>query len=506
MEKGKIYFLAFVEGLVVIILELLGKNVLCPHFGNSLTVWTVIIGNTFLFLSIGYYFSYRFFRKSENKKERLSFLLFLITCLTLLLPVFSKIVIPIFAESSIYLGAVMSHLIIFGPVFVLCGFLNPGLILILDEEKNNLGNASAKVFFVSTLGGVLGCLILAINLSKDIEISYLLIAVSFVLLLSAGLLETLKIRQIVTASLLFFYCLFFNPFYVTRHQEMDILFHSNTPVGDLKVYDVFDSSISYKRRMLSVNNIPQTSIVNDPNIYSTWNYVHRISIFASLKRNGDGLLVGMGGGTIASELQKLNLNLTIIDIDKRMFEVANHFFYHHRGKSKIIVDDARYYLNKKHQKKYDLLVFDVLNGESQPNNLFTVEGFAEMKNCLKRDGLIIIEFQELRDEQAIAYKSICNTILASGMNVYVSVMGDDVADFVILASETPLDLSLLDPKKFTNNLSFVNWLPSFFQQPAQKIKEPFENAIVLYDDLPILDKYCERTRMLWRKNYLESAY
>lgn len=503
MSKRKVFLLALLEGLTVIILEVLAKNILCPYFGNTISIWTICIGNTFLFVSIGYAFSNRILRKN-NPELFLKKAWLLIAASILLIPLMSFLLVQPLIHFSLTVGAVISHTLIFGFPLVLLGTINPILIQLISSESNS-GYNSAKVFFVSTLGAILGTIILIVNYAIVIEINQMILFLAILIYLSVFYVSVTTFRNHIFASLFLFQFIFFNSSLNFNLHSSSIVYHSNDLYGDLKVYDFFDTEIKYTRRSLSVNNIPQTSISNNPYIFSNWNYVHRISLFSSLKFGKKGLLIGFGGGSIASELQKMNLTLDIIDIDKRMFDVAEKFFYFDKNKVHFDNQDARYFLNR-NKVKYDLVVFDVLNGESQPNNVFTKESFNCLKNSLKPDGIVIIEFQEVENEKSKAVRAIINTLLDENYFVYLSQMGEGVLDYVIIASKSTIDLSKLNPQHFTFNSRLNPWLKEFVASPALKIRDYYPDIPILTDDKPILDKYCEKTRLEWRKNYINSLY
>lgn len=47
--------IAFVEGSFIIAVELLGAKMMAPYYGNSLHIWTSVIGVTLACLAAGYY-------------------------------------------------------------------------------------------------------------------------------------------------------------------------------------------------------------------------------------------------------------------------------------------------------------------------------------------------------------------------------------------------------------------------------------------------------------------
>src|SRR5262245_4797991 len=54
MPRAVLYATAFLEGLSVLIVEIVGARAMAPYFGSSLMVWTAQITATLLFLAVGY--------------------------------------------------------------------------------------------------------------------------------------------------------------------------------------------------------------------------------------------------------------------------------------------------------------------------------------------------------------------------------------------------------------------------------------------------------------------
>jgi spermidine synthase len=499
-----LFIIAFLEGFFVISFEIISKGYLTPYFGNSISIWTIILGNTFLFIGLGYYFSQFFFKK--NNLKGLANILIIISILIILLPSMSHKLNGQLMAKPFYLAALVSNIVLLGPIFFLFGLINPLIINIITKDNSKYGATTGFVFFVSTFGGIIASLIITIIYFKQISLEVTTIFFGFLLFIVAliFLFKQVKLILALTFSIFIVFAINFeNRDRISNFDLVKPVYFSNNLFGDLKVYDAYKPEYGISFRYLTVNNIPQSIIFKDTNIKSDWNYVHRISMFSSLKKNKNALLLGMGGGTIASELQKLNMNVDIVDIDQRMFQVAEEFFYFKNYSCNYFVNDARFFINKA-TKKYDLIILDVLNGESQPVNLFTQQGFQKMKQILKKDGIIITEFQEETKGNLKAYKSLCNTLIASKYNVY-SNMFDGQDDIIILASPNKIDSQNLKIENFTENTKNLEWLNLFFEAGLKEIKTNFDDGIILDDKIPILDKLLEKTKHNWRKNNIQNT-
>jgi spermidine synthase len=213
----------------------------------------------------------------------------------------------------------------------------------------------------------------------------------------------------------------------------------------------------------------------------------------------NALILGFGGGNIASEFQHMNMKVDAVDLDGRVLDVAKKYFYYSDPALTFIVDDARHFVRTV-KKKYDLIVFDVLNNDAQPSYVFTTESLTELKNILADDGMAIIEFQELEKTKGIyVYQSICNTLLSLDYKTYFD-DEEEGGDIFIVASLKDIDIS----KYYIENLNSCcrekSWAAGFIRQPYKKCEKPFARGVVLYDDKPMIDVLNAELVKHWRIN------
>ncbi len=55
-----LYFLAFISGSAIMVLELIASRILAPYAGSTIFTWTNIIGLILTSLTLGYYFGGKF--------------------------------------------------------------------------------------------------------------------------------------------------------------------------------------------------------------------------------------------------------------------------------------------------------------------------------------------------------------------------------------------------------------------------------------------------------------
>jgi predicted membrane-bound spermidine synthase len=490
-------FLAFIEGGSVIAIELLGAKMLTPFFGNSLLIWTSILGVTITFLTIGYLIGGKLSNRN-NLIKLLSYLFLLASSGILLMPSWAFTLLTITSETDLYIGCVIAASLLIGPPLLLLATTSPLIIQLINNNLSSAGKSAGSVYAISTLGGIIFTFGIGFIAIPIIGITLPIIITSIILIGLSLFIYFEKFQLlIVFASILFFMNFYSSQGASDSQDKLSVKMISEGMGGQLKVVDFTDTNTGIPLRMLMVNGIAQTVIVNNPNAYSWWPYIHKTSMLASLKRGSKNvLLLGLGGGSIASELVRLNMEVDAIELEPRIVPIAEKYFYFDNSKVNIIIDDARHFIQKT-KKKYDLIIFDVLNSEVQPSYIFTEESFKNLKNILNDDGLILIEFQEIDEKKDLyAYKSICNTLLKSGYHTYYS----QFYDLIIMASPTETDFSKLNPENFTECCKMQPWdVNSFLLNPAIKVEVPFKDGVILTDDKPILDFLNAKTIKNWRE-------
>ena len=70
MRKYYLEIVAFVSGAVVMILELTGSRILAPYVGNSIFVWSSLIGVVLASLSLGYFLGGKLADSDKDTKNK----------------------------------------------------------------------------------------------------------------------------------------------------------------------------------------------------------------------------------------------------------------------------------------------------------------------------------------------------------------------------------------------------------------------------------------------------
>jgi MFS family permease len=513
MSTKAILLLAFFEGVSVMFIELLGGKMLIPYFGNSLIIWTSTIGVTMSSLMIGYFIG-GYLSKLKNSLTVLFFLLTITAIWMALMPSLVRPIINKFSDAELYSASIFSAVGLFALPLMLFGACPPILIAKLSVN-NKAGISSGRVFAVSTIGSIVCALVVGFLIISKYGISGPLVVygVLFFLLTVALLWNVFKEKLyfLIAALPIALIVLATNRSSI----QLNSLFVSESLQGQLRVFD--EGERIGQPRYLQINGVNQTKTFIDFNNpimnNSGWWYVHLDGAFASHKPSGsDALLMGFGGGSLALELTNLNFNIDVAEIDARLPAIAHDFFLFDTSRVDFYIDDARHFIKKqKGKKKYDIVVIDLLHGEVQPNHIFTVEGLNELRQLLKDDATVLVNYQSNFDEPKQPYLAILNTFWAAGYDAKMTnARSDRPADYIFVASPNVLEEALFNDNHMNdccfNNVNVLGFRKNPIYVDKDNINQYLTSELlVLTDNHPILETMNKESIITWRKHMINQT-
>ncbi len=178
---------AFINGFVIMTIELLGGRVLSPYFGTSVYVWGSIITIFMLSLSLGYLWGGRLSSRNPNPD---TFALFFLAAAILSLPIifvaeWTMTHVFLNVEDPRYGSLIACTLLYFLPIFFM-GMVSPYSIRLLVSSEENSGRMAGLLYFVSTLGSALGTLMTSFYFVLWFEIDTIMWGSIAALLLCGG--------------------------------------------------------------------------------------------------------------------------------------------------------------------------------------------------------------------------------------------------------------------------------------------------------------------------------
>lgn len=141
---------------------------------------------------------------------------------------------------------------------------------------------------------------------------------------------------------------------------------------------------------LTSGGYTQSKKIDDSWKEGYWNHQANYFDLSGIK-NPNVLILGFGGGTIASFLQEKYPGIEIdgVDLDRQMIELGKAYLGFNEKGTKIYIGDAFEFL-KKTQNNYDLVIVDIFKEGTVPAYLKSVEFFKEVKKVLKKGGAVTV--------------------------------------------------------------------------------------------------------------------
>ncbi len=507
IARNKLLLLSFFEGSCVMVAELAGGKMLAPFYGTSLYVWASTLALTLGGLTIGYYVGGELSKRDLTGRQKALFLtLSIAAALVMVMPMLANFIMQRTMDMSFLTGVIISQLFFLMPPIMGMGMVSP-LLISLIAEHNNSGKAAGLVYAISTLGGVIATMITGFWLVPVVGISLpCIISGALLLLLTILILRTGK--KIIGAALaLLIVPAFF--FYNSRDKEQTekykTLYHTEGIMGQVKVVDFTytDSKrgIDIPSRVMLVNHNWQTWISRQDKNFSFLYYTHFThAVISSMPKGSRALLIGLGGGTVALQLEKYNVSYDAVEIDGRLPKLAEQYFGLKKAVANTVVDDGRHYINVC-KKRYDLIIIDALLGDNIPSHLLSKECFTKLKDLLTNDGKIFVEFDGIDDgDDGTAQQLLYNTIKEADYSCRI---------FSSYPGKVSFDMMFVATKNKENNYDTAQIVTDSYYPIPGKLSQ-FEittmltnpSTAIITDNYPVLDFYLKDRTMAFRENYL----
>jgi SAM-dependent methyltransferase len=125
-------------------------------------------------------------------------------------------------------------------------------------------------------------------------------------------------------------------------------------------------------------------------------YIHALYGFLRQARPKSILLIGCGGGTLATMLAKSGAAVTMLDIDPLSFELARRYFHLPRSIACYVADGAAFLRGQ--SVRYDAIVLDAYGEGGVPRHLLRAAFFALVKSRLTGSGIFLLNMIAADDD------------------------------------------------------------------------------------------------------------
>jgi spermidine synthase len=436
LQRIFLLVLVTVTGATVLCLEILGTRVIGTHYGSSLYVWAALLSVTLVCLALGYVIGGRL--ADRLPQGWVLCLVLLVAGLSILMvPLLTGVLVPLDESFGLAWGAIASALVIFFLPLTLLATSSPYVIRLLARDVKGVGSISGSVYALSTVGSVAGVLFVSLWMIPTLgtRSSLRVCAATMIVTAVVGLLVT-RGRKAVAALILLPL-----PFLLGAAEPAleGELFRTESPFGELRVLQR-EAHGRGTYRMLMVNGIMQTGMPLDITKVGAGDLLQSDRYFLELlpyhypdlASGRKGVLIGLAGGMFARVMEFYDVDLTAVEIDVKVAELAQAYFGY-RGdicwpsgvghdvdldrfpnrqrpashaaethaaaqahprppyRGKAIIQDGRQYLRSL-SGKVDFIVVDAYTSDTIPFHLITREFFALIRSRLADDGILAINY------------------------------------------------------------------------------------------------------------------
>lgn len=371
------------------IVEILGAKMLSPYLGMSHFVWTAQIAVTLVALASGYYAGGRLADRSNN----LGHLYWAILAAAVYLAFTVLVREPVAYWSlgfSLALGSLLASTILFFVPLALLAMTGPFVVRVITSSVAGVGGNVGRLTSISTLGSLLGTLLIGyflIPLMPNSVTMYATAAALMLVCLAYFLLFNRRTAMPVTITLALGLLpgLGLPAQLQHKHHYVKELFRGNSHFGMLQVIERGDGCRYYMNDYL----VQDTYDPKAKQSISHFTYMLSGLARAYTTNVSDVLCIGLGIGIVPMEFATEGANVDVVEINPAVIPVAVSYFDFRPDKMKIHIDDGRHYLNRC-EKKYDAVVLDAFLGDSSPAHLFTKEAFSSIRRVLRPGGALVI--------------------------------------------------------------------------------------------------------------------
>jgi spermidine synthase len=486
-----LYLLAFIEGFSILILEICFGKMLYPILGEGITVWAVVLSSTMTGLSIGYFVGGTI---NHHLLKRVIVGLFVVITIYMLnlTSIINWGYEISYSKPTNTILILISSLIF--PLFIMWGAIPTLLIKLILSFDSNFKKSiiTSNVFSFSTLGSIISGLLISFLLLNNLGINVSILIVSF--LCFCALIIFVLLFDLSKKILVLMAIVFSSNAYVIINSQKNIIKKNTSDIevlefdegmqGQILIADLNENNI--KSRYMFVNRMPQSFKSFESNLeFPYLTYIRRL-ISSNSK---SALLLGLGGGSIVEILLDKNIKTDICEFDSRVIDYAKKYFIRHDkvNTANFTNSDARYFIKKNSNKKYDQIIFDLFKGENPPSHVFTKESLVEIKKIMNEEGSILINMIGNISERSKTIRAIIKTLLLNNWEVKVYQIKN--VDNVIIWST---------PYKFDKNLSDLNKHLEFNINSLN-----FNDVPLLTDDKPNLEFLNKEISEYNRKWYYE---
>ncbi|MDR1360202.1 MAG: fused MFS/spermidine synthase [Deltaproteobacteria bacterium] len=476
----------FLNGLAIMVLEMVGARLLAPELGTSTVVWTSLIGVILASLSAGYWFGGKLAdaflagdgnpaeaRRRDRAHAVLALILLAASCSVLFTALVHNAVLRQLSQAplSLYSAALCAAVLLFALPGVLCGMVSPYATRLAITSSETSGSVIGRLNAISTVGSIAGAFLGGFVLISWFGSREITLAVAACLLLASVLVRVRPLLPRIFLALVLAGLGTSAHFDRLNAEGEALAFTLETPYSSIRI--LTQPYLGRTARLLLTNpgscqsgcylDQPEDLIFEYTRFYALGPYLNpKASRILMLGGGGYSIPKWMLAGK--SALASAEFALDVVELDPGMTRAAEDYFFlpPKDPRLRIFHEDARRFLNRAAQTMaegknpdgaYQLIFVDVFNSfYSVPFHVGTREAAREMHALLTDDGMLILNvISALEGDGGRLFRSILQAFAAVFPEIRVFAVsapyhGAEVQNIILLAFKTPRPLpDLNDP-------------------------------------------------------------
>jgi len=462
LDRRFLLLTVFVGGMTTMAVEMSASRLLDPYFGNSLLIWTALIGLVLIYLTVGYYVG----GKLADRLPHHSTLFQITAWAAFLIGIVPFVARPVlrfavigFAEYSvgILLGSLLSIMLLFAAPVTLLGCVSPFAIRLAMRDVDSAGHTAGGIYALSTLGSIIGTFSPVLLFIPNIGTrrTFVLFSVTLMVLSLIGLWRVHNRRARPYVLLLVVILLLaLIPEGVIKASE-GMVYETESAHNYIQVIQDGDTFYLLLNEGEGIHSMYTPGRVLH---YGIWD-LFLISPFLNnppftAEQVQSLCLIGLAGGTIAKQYTEVYGPIAIdgVELDPKIIEVGRRYFDMTEPNLNAIAQDGRYFLAHS-SKRYDVVAVDAYRPPYIPFHLTTQEFFQEVYAHLTDTGVLAINAGRSKKDY-----SLVNALSSTARSVFPDVYiidapdyGSDLGNSLVVATKQPTD-----PKNLAANAQLLD--------------------------------------------------
>jgi spermidine synthase len=312
-------------------------------------------------------------------------------------------------------------------------------------------NAAARVYGLEALGAFIGGTIYTFLISSRVNSFELCLLLSLVNVSIAIAISRKKLISTFFIIPFIFYFGFHGFASTLPWHGLEISQHVESKYGEITVIKVRDQSSIYTNGHLMLTY--PDSQTEEMNTHLS------ISLHPS---PSDILIIGGSPGILRESLKYPLNSIEFIELDPKIVEIALNLLTKDDRESlqdrriKIIIEDGRRFIKGLNKPAYDLIILNLPQPSTAGiNRFYTTDFFKEVKNALKKDGIIVISIPQSTGYIGKRMQTACGSIYNSLKSVfrYVEVTAQEYGGLFASDSVIDTDPIILETRFVKRNIS-----------------------------------------------------